>query len=236
MEARVPRGRARGEQRARAEAARAGLATSGICGKAAAITNASLPQEGITLSLTANMLANQIQISIESASDRYDLASRLNSVLDAASSLDETERTIIAATVSTAQHSFEYWGEVLPYSQPDIWSQYTDCAAALKSSGYSSDQGREVCLEGGAALISLPYQRSAFEFRTAAWSVPRVCGLRGNFKAVAGADAAGAFAGGVKVAIFGPPGIVTGALAGATAASSGQWAKSTWDLFWCAMK
>lgn len=231
---------------ARRQAARRGLAATGICrlqpqsrttAWSAAEASAAIPQEP-ELSADASALLTTIQTAVETAANRYDLAIRLNEIQVAAGGLEATEQAIVAGSVSTAQHSFEYWETELPAFQQEFWNEYSTCAEVYKASGYTMDDARVTCLEGGIAETLVPSQHSPGLVpvtRMASYRLPAVCGLRTHFKRLVGSDVAGAIVGATKAAVFGPAGVVDGAIAGGSLASLGSFLKSTWDLFWCAM-
>lgn len=249
---RLPAGKRHLRSATQRESAIAGLAQTGLCrGRKASTHGASFSpvgapalfvQEG-DISQAAYDLMGTIENAVAAAADNYDLAVRLNQVLDAAASLDSIDQEVIGATVSTAQYSFEYWQSHLLVYQEEFWGQYSGCATQYRDAGYSSDDALSGCVVGGgsgdgtwSANPGNVQPRSPMLFRFASHSTPMGCDLGTHFKALAGADAVGALTGAVKGIFGGPGGILTGAFAGGSLASFGSFVKSTWDLYWCAMK
>lgn len=70
----------------------------------AATLTASASQSSEVLSLIS-----EIETAVSNASDSYDLAIRLNPILDRAAKLPALDQATIAATVSVALNSYEYW-------------------------------------------------------------------------------------------------------------------------------
>lgn len=191
--------------------------------------------QDITLSSQASALLDQVQVATESASDPGDLAVKLSQVLDNTFAVSDLEREIIQATVSVAQHSFEYWQVALPAFQQETWSEYGGCARQQSEAGATLDDARSACLEGGSvASVSLPLGRLTVPFKLP-MPLPPECGLAANYKKLAGADVKGAIVGAVQGAKAGWAGVLPGAMAGAAFSSLGSFLVSTWDLFWCAM-
>lgn len=91
------------QKRDAAAAARVALETSPLCPTRAKHA-AWMPQSSL-----ATQLLSDIELAVDAASSADDLASRLNQVLDASAALSAGEQEAIAATVSVAQHSYEYW-------------------------------------------------------------------------------------------------------------------------------
>lgn len=187
------------------------LTTSNLCGRG----NASQ----VTWSTTEALLAD-VENAIEAASDSYELAARLHAVLDAAGALSASEQEVIGATVSVAQSSYEYWEAQFPGFAQEVVAEYGTCADQYRYSGYSSDDIRDICVNGGAAQMSQPYSPQSMvrfaSFATAA--------LPSWFKSVAKADARGAFAG----ALFGG---LAGAGSAGGAASIARGIVEAWDAY-----
>lgn len=234
-EERIPRDHAKGAAEMRRNAGMAGFQEGMLCGEPRADGRQVSLQSGV--SYEASTLFYKIQSSIDLATDRYDLASRLRGVTDAAQQLNESERTIIGAVAATAQSSFEYWQVELPYANREFVAEYGACADQAAAAGYDSDYARQICL-GGKVLPTrtLPAVPRP-QVRLASYGVRPGCSLSANFKSLGKADALGAFGGAVKGAMSGGlAGIIPGALVGAAVGSATSWASSAWDLYWCALK
>jgi hypothetical protein len=220
--------------------ARAVAANSALCKPKAAVGGTALvripgPQD-ITLSTEASALLDQVQAVTESASDPGDLAVKLSQVLDNTYAVSDVEREIVQATVSVAQHSFEYWQVALPAFQQEMLNEYGACARQQRESGSTLDDARSACLEGGSVdAVSLPLGRVSVPFKLP-MAFPPECGLSKNFKKLAGSDVSGGIVGAIRGAKMGGwAGVLPGAMAGAAFASASTFVESTWDLFWCAM-
>jgi hypothetical protein len=224
-------------------AAKAGMQSSAICRNSDITRTASwmsplsarLQEEEYPISDATRQLLADVNSAVENAADANDLAARLHPVLDAAGALPEIERVIVESTVSTAQYSFEYWSVELPAFQTDLWNEYGGCATQYHGYGYDSESARSICMSGDVRATSLPPSYRGAPMLILTSSAARECGLASNYKKLAGSDAIGAATGAVKAAVFGPPGVAAGAFGGGALASFGQFLKSTWDLYWCAM-
>lgn len=186
-------------------------------------------------------LQSEIETSIDVAQSSFDLAARLNSVLDAAAALDETEQTVVSATVSVAQNSYEYWEPQYPVVVQEVETEYGTCAADRRAAGYTMEAARDACLSGEYALSSFRgWSPNSFlgPTRFSAGKVSLLCGpgLGAGFKHVAKNDARGAFAGGFAGALGGGAGIVAGALIGGGSASIWAAGENAWSTYWCMMK
>jgi hypothetical protein len=219
--------------------ARAVAANSPLCKPKSTVAGAALVgipnAQDITLSSEASALLNQIQSATETAADPGDLAIQLNQVFDNTYAVSDVEREIIQATVSVAQHSFEYWEVAVPAFQQEMLNEYGGCAQQQHESESTLDDARSACLEGGSTgVASLPLGRLTEPFKFPL-PFPPECGLTANFRKLAGADVVGAITGAVRGAKLGWAGILPGAMAGASIGSLASFLVSTWDLFWCAM-
>jgi hypothetical protein len=197
----------------------------------------SLPQE----SGATTDLALQIESAIDESESSFDLATRLNAVLDAASALDETERAVVAATVSVAQSSFEYWETEFEPLVYEIGNEYGDCGTDRLSTGYSGDAARDSCLSG--TYFETSYRRwspSGMFGPTSARSRSSrlACGptLREGFKNVAKGDAKGAFVGAWAGAFGAAAGVVGGAILGGASGSIWAAGENAWSTYWCIMQ
>lgn len=229
------------------QVALAGAPATPFCrGQTASIRNASLGgfesevagmQESEVSSAIYGLLS-EVQNAVDAATDRYDLASRLNRVLDAAATLQATEQEMLGATVSVAQNSFEYWESELPAFEQELWNEYSTCAAQYRDSGASSEDARIACLEGGTRATSAGSSRvgAATVATFTSFGISRACGLAPHFKRLAAVDAVAALGGAIKGGLVaGPAGILPGAFSAAAYASFGSFVTSTWALYWCAM-
>jgi hypothetical protein len=184
----------------------------------------------------------ELQAGIENAvliaANRDDLAARLNAILDASATLDETEQTVVAATASVAQNSFEYWEAEFDPLVDEVGAEYGPCAADRRRSGYSMDGARQSCLTGEYFLSSSGgWSPSALLGPTSIRMTTLRCGpgLRDGFKHVAKGDARGAFAGAWAGAFGAAAGVVGGAILGAASGSIWAAGENAWSTYWCIM-
>lgn len=226
------------------EEAMAGLATTPICKPKASLRGASLATPSwssasagqiVDASPLAYELLGGVESAIDGAADSYDLAGRLNLILDRASGLESAEREMIGSTISVAQYSYEYWEPQYPPLEQEFYSEYGDCA--MRYINYSSEESRRICLEGGTELMSAPTKASPGSMMSFATFHQDECRLSKHFKRLAKADATGAFVGAFRrILTINPVGIGVGAFEGGLTASFGIFVASTWDLWQCAMR
>lgn len=232
---RIPRDRPRADLATRGSAAEAARSKAPICQPRTPVVIATTARQELSMSPTAYSLFSNVQTAVSQSQDRWELASRLNSVLDGAASLEPVENELISAVVSVAQSSWEYWETELASFQAELWNTVAPCALDAQRQGYSVDQARQMCMESGGSTIASPLGAPTLQFRYT--SVSRgECRLTDHLKRLAGADAVGAFVGGVKGGVtLGFAGILPGAFAGAAYGSLASFVYSTWELYWCAM-
>jgi hypothetical protein len=101
------------------------------------------------LSQAARDLYAQIESSIDVAASSYELAGYLNPVLDAAAQLSAEEHATIAATVSVAQSSYEYWEVELPNYIEAVAAEYGPCLEESQQLGYTLADAEYRCVNGG---------------------------------------------------------------------------------------
>jgi hypothetical protein len=185
----------------------------------------------------------ELQTGIENAlliaPNRDDLAVRLNAILDASATLDETEQTIVAATASVAQNSFEYWETEFEPVVEEVGAEYGPCAADRRASGYTMDGARASCLTGDYFLSSFGgWSPGSLLGPTSLRTTALRCGpgLRDGFKHVAKGDARGAFAGAWAGAFGAAAGIVGGAILGAASGSIWAAGENAWSTYWCLLQ
>ena len=230
---RFPENHAKGHAKDRLSIARSVLTDGKVCRPDP--VRSVVTQDDGAYSGVSSLLA-QIQEAIDLASDRYDLAQRLGPIWNAAAGLSESESAIVAATLVTAQSSFEYWEVEIDRAFREFEAEYAECARTASSDGADYDQARQFCLDGG--LLPTLGPRYAPNPVRSVGLVPKAgCALSGHFKNLAKADAAGAFTGAIKGAISaGLAGIGSGALVGGIVGSAGSWVNSAWELYKCALK
>ena len=184
-------------------------------------------------------LSSQLESAIEYSTDRYDLAGRLNAILDQASALSEDENAVISAAVAVAQESYDYWEVNLSGFTQEFESEYGQCATDRKAEGYTYEDARGSCIGG-----STTYQ-TFWKWPTAPDAINglvsrfrRTCGpgLKDGFREVVRADARGAFSGAVSGLKAGLSGVIGGAILGGTSASTWAAAENAWTTFWCIME
>ena len=185
------------------------------------------------------MAALQIQIenAITASESSADLAGRLNNILDAAATLNETERTVVATTVSIAQSSFEYWETQYEVLVNEIGAEYGQCGLDRMAAGYSEDAVRDSCMSGTYYEVWFPGSANVLPGRFLSRAKAARCGpsLREGFKKVAKGDAKGAFAGAWAGAFGAAAGIVGGAILGAASGSIWEAGENAWSTYWCIM-
>jgi hypothetical protein len=175
---------------ARREVARKGLAATELCGRRPAWRSAGIAshvwltafapprwpfapaairrrsQSGEP-SQAARDLYAQIEASIDAAASSYDLAAYLDPVLDAAAQLGAEEYATIAATVSVAQSSYEYWEVELPSYVDAVAAEYGACLEESQLLGYTLTQAEYRCVnQGGTTDSDRAFQEPA-EWRRA---------------------------------------------------------------------
>jgi hypothetical protein len=226
----------------RKNAIAAGAKASNLCRSANGIS--TLVSRGNPLSVAQESeataaLQTQIENAIDVAESPADLAVQLNTVLDAAATLNESEQTVIGATVSVAQSSFEYWDIQYEALVNEIGAEYGQCAADRQASGYNGDAARDSCLSG--TYYETSYRgwspSGIFGPRARGVSSSVRCGpsLREGFKNIAKSDAKGAFAGAWAGAFGAAAGIVGGAILGAGSGSIWAAGENAWSTYWCIM-
>jgi len=157
---------------ARRDVARKGLAATELCGRRPArpsagvalhtwlaafvpsrwsLAPAAVPRRSQSgeLSQAARDLYAQIESSIDVAASSYELAGYLNPVLDAAAQLSAEEHATIAATVSVAQSSYEYWEVELPNYIEAVAAEYGPCLEESQQLGYTLADAEYRCVNGG---------------------------------------------------------------------------------------
>jgi hypothetical protein len=107
-------------------------------------------------SVRAYTLYAKIQNAVDVATSSYDLASRLQIILDEAAVLDETDQAVISIEVSVAQNSFEYWESELPIFAGEVASEYGACVTQRSEAGLSTDAAADACLNDGYDAIANP--------------------------------------------------------------------------------
>jgi hypothetical protein len=195
-------------------------------------------------SSAAYNLLSQIDYAIDAAVDAYDLAARLKPVLSAAVSLPYEEYATIAATVSVAQSSFQYWATGYPSYYDALRSEYGACADRMRSLGYSSSYARDYCmgtsstaknytefrrpgLGAGAGPVALMFVRATPR------SAQQCPTLGAGYKSIGRGDAKGAFTGAWAGAFTaGVEGAILGAIVGGGGASAATALGLAWDTFW----
>jgi hypothetical protein len=252
-DARVPAKHARAKAalnaEARGNAARKGLAATELCGRelagpSAAITSrvslaAFVPtrpplsrepaprSQSSQPSQAAFDLYAQIEAAIDAAANSYDLAGRLNPVLDAAARLGAEEYATIAATVSVAQSSYEYWEGQLPSYIDAVAADYRPCLEESQLLGYTFVDAQNRCLNG-SQVAPLDWRGARANSRLPLLMVvakPHTAGAgrqstMQGLKAIGKKDAYGAFTGGFAGAFVGGfEGAALGAIVGAAGAS-----------------
>jgi hypothetical protein len=243
-DARVPAEHARAKAAlgaaARRRAASKGLAATELCGRRIAgpsaqivprvwlaafspayrpVTPAVIPhaQSG-ELSQAARDLYAQIETAVDVAASSYDLAGQLNPVLDAAAQLSAEEYATIAATVSVAQYSYEYWEAQLPSYIEAVSAEYGSCFEESQQLGYTLADAENRCMNGAAIepvdrrgaranwrlplLMVVARPSSPGAVRQTVGQGLKAIGKRDAYGAFTGAFA-GAFAGGVQGAALG---------------------------------
>ena len=117
-------------------------------------------------STQAQQLLDDLDASVSAASDSYDLSVRLAPILEASFGLDTTEQALVATAVSVALHSYEYWESELPAFQQEVADEYGGCLSSAFAAGYSDDDARNYCLNGGGHMVTRPlppsFRRSEF--------------------------------------------------------------------------
>lgn len=229
---RFPDGRSKVQTRDRLSIAKSLLKDAKIC-KPEPVNSVSLQGEETYSNIST--LLTEIENAIDLASDRYDLVQRLSSFWPAVAELSESESAIVAATLVTAQSSFEYWEVEVDRAYREFEAEYAECVRTSSSDGTDYEQARQFCLDGGV-LPTLSPRYAPSPARIAGLS-RRGCALSGHFKNLAKADAVGAFTGAIKGALStGVAGIGGGALVGGIAGSAGSWINSAFELYACAKK
>jgi hypothetical protein len=231
------------------KAANAVLATTKLCQQSGAFQpTAFSPREVRAASASARIvqspatdqLAAAIEAAIYDATDSYDFASRMNPIIDQVASLDPMDQEVILATVSVTQSSFEYWESQYAAAAQEFNREYGSCETDAANLGYSYDEARLRCLNGGfqdALWPSPPPEGRPQRTVTLASFTPlRECNLMLQYRRLVWADFRGALVGGILGFVLGPPGVLAGALKGAAAGSLASFIDSTWDLYWCAMR
>ena len=214
------------------------LATAPLCaadsGRGGNIRTASLVRavSATPQSTLASELLSRIGEAVAVAYDRYDLATRLNAIMDAAEALAGGEWDMIAVTVSVAQHSFDYWQAQIPPFMQEIETAYGPCADQYLALGYTEPTIRSICMNGSSLVsgeggiraplfvsLSLTQQTSAERLAT-------------RMKNVVFADAKGAFTAGFGTLMnTGSPNTAVGAaILGASGASIATAGGYAWDV------
>jgi hypothetical protein len=253
-DARVPAKHARAKAvlsvEARTNVAKKGLVATELCGRqfggpSAALTSrvsmaAFLPRrspfsgrtaprsQSSELSQAALDLYAQIESAIDASANSYDLAGRLNPVFDAAGQLAGEEYATIAATVSVAQSSYEYWEGQLPSYIDAVGADYGPCFEESQQLGYTLVDAQNRCMNGwridpadwrgGRADSRLPLLMFVARPHTAGAGRQS---LSQGLKAIGKRDAYGAFTGAWAGAFAGGgiQGAALGALVGGGGAS-----------------
>lgn len=227
----------------RRNAIAAGAKSSNLCRSADGISTLvsrgralATPQESEATAALQTLIEN----AIDAAASPADLAVQLNTVLDAAAALNEAEQSVIGATVSVAQNSFEYWDTEYETMVNEIGTEYGQCAEDRQAAGYNGDAARDSCLSG--TYYETSYRRwspsGIFGPRARGASSSVRCGpsLREGFKNVAKGDAKGAFMGAWAGAFGAAAGVVGGAILGAASGSIYAAGENAWSTYWCMMK
>jgi len=197
-------------------------------------------------SSAAYNLLSQVESAIQWAYDSYDLAARLNPILNAAASLAYEEYATVAATVSVAQSSYEYWPTGYTTYYDGIRRDYGACADQTKSWGYSAYDARNYCMgsssttknytEFGRAGGRIGGERVALMFvRPASASVRQYqCPTVGEgLRKIGRRDAIGAFGGAFSGAFVGGwEGAALGGIVGGSGGSIATAIELVWDHMW----
>jgi hypothetical protein len=139
------------EQRETARQQISKLCTSKISSRHQSTTDNVLAPLQVSPSPLADGLVSSIYSAIEASSTSYDLAARLQPILDGAANLDPVDRDYVNISASVAQNSFEYWeGELTPFTQ-DVIREYGACASRLFKLPYSTEDAVEICANGPAS-------------------------------------------------------------------------------------
>jgi hypothetical protein len=265
-DARVPAKHARAKAalnvEARGTAARKGLVATELCGRELAGSSATItPRVSMAgffprrppvsygpaprsqsgqLSQAALDLYAQIEGAIDASANSYDLAGRLNPVFDAAAQLGAEEYATIAATVSVAQSSYEYWEGQLPSYVDAVNADYGPCLEESRLLGYTFLDAENRCMNG-ARIDPADWRGARASSRFPLLMVvakPHTAGagrqgLAQGLKAIGKKDAYGAFTGGFAGAFVGGiEGAALGAIIGgggaSIATSLGLAASSIW--------
>jgi hypothetical protein len=232
---------------ARRGAVRKALATSSLCG--APGQSASAPAKLARLghvarqSSAAYNLLSQVEYAINAATSSYDLAARLNPILNAATSLPYDEYATVAATVSVAQSSYEYWQTGYRTYYDGIRRDYGACADQMKYAGYSAYDARNYCM--GSASTTKNYSELrrprdgtaggpvALMFLRATSPTVQCIGPGAGLKQIGRDDARGAFtAGFAGLLIGGPEAAVLAGIAGGAANSIATGIGLVWNEMW----
>jgi hypothetical protein len=226
--------------------ARSAADSSGLCRKTAKprLSDISFrspvePLARATLtSSVALALVSEIENAVASSSDSYELAGRLNTVLDRVSDLDVSDQLLVASTVSVAQNSFEYWETNYDVFVREVQDEYSGCASEQSAGGVSSETARDNCLggrgDGGAVAL---YDRSGPQGPRMAGTRPGTAcevDLRAGFKKIAAADVKGAFSGFIGGMVAGGFDVaIAGAIVSAAIGSTYAAMELAWEVFTC---
>lgn len=212
----------------------------------ARLVNAGLtsPPQAHTLTSQGGQLLSDVQTAVTDASDSYDLAARLQPILDASASLDTIEQAAVRVTISVAQNSVEYAETEIPAYREAVEQEYSSCANQYRQSGYSLEDAQRLCTEGNGGMMETvnPFGRFGPRgtplVKAATLSASRSCvSLSAGWKRVGEADVSGAvggFFGGLAVT-KNLVGAGVAALGGSVGKSASEYFKVGWELFWCAM-
>ncbi len=185
------------------------------------------------------MLLADIETAVGSAQDSYDLATRLNGVMDRVGSLPVLDQAIVSSTVSVAQNSFEYWERQYPLFEQEVVDEYGPCVGEQSAIGADGERALEECLKGGGgSAVTLRGKRTDGKpQRLVKSGAPVMCGgvtLSEGWRHVVGADAKGAFTGGFAGGLAGGfGGAVLGAIVGGGAASTWAALENAWSKLKC---
>jgi hypothetical protein len=190
----------------------------------------------------AQQLLYEIQDAVAASPSSYDLAGRLNPVLDRAAALPASDQLVIGATVSVAQNSFEYWETNYDMFAREVQDDYGACAGNQYEGGVPPETARDNCMNGRGDAGPVAFDDRSVQGKA---SAPRLAGkrsglvcedhdFRAGFGKVVGADIKGAISGAVSgFRAGGPEGAVAGAIIGAAVGSVTAALELAWQAIRC---
>jgi hypothetical protein len=179
-----------------------------------------------------------IEAAVNEAQSSFDLAERLDPLLDRMAALDPIDQAVVGATISVTQSSYEYWETQLTAYHQELLDEYGGCVNEQSSSGGDPLTVRDNCLnDQGDGAVAFKYPPvGPFSGRLTGLKITPSCAgsLREGVGKVVSADLKGAFTGAVSGGIAaGLAGVVGGAIAGATAGSTWAAIENAWEVFKC---